>query len=272
MNVAVIGCSSVGKSALVARLVQECPPARVDAPSEECWTAQFVSSRLPAPVEQDLCVCVISQRVLCGFFSHHCEAVMVVFDVTSQKSFEEAQRLVNSELSRRPVMLVGNKIDMQERVVPVESGRFFSSSRELPYVETSSLHGTNVQLAFAVLVKSARQRAQAAAAPKPEVGFTIIPVSSSPESTSSPPYSNNPTMWVRDEDVKLCSQCKSKVCLALILCLLISFSVLCRFAETSLQKVWTDLLSALFCSQRLSWTAVVRYMLFASLNTKRFIN
>jgi GTPase SAR1 family protein len=76
-------------------------------------------------LETDVCVCDISQRPLTSYFSRLSEAVLVLYDVTNLRSFEEAQKLVFSEQQRQTiVMLIANKSDcVAERVVATESGR-----------------------------------------------------------------------------------------------------------------------------------------------------
>jgi hypothetical protein len=129
----------------------------------------------------------------------------------------QAQRLALMEQPRRAVVLVANKSDVEERAVAPESGRFFCSSRELPFVETSARTGANVQLAFALLAKSIRQRRNA---PKTSLdavaGFTVIP--SSPvaaaveaEKAEKPRGESPSSSWARDEDVKFCTKCNAKV-------------------------------------------------------------
>ncbi len=243
MNFAVIGSGSVGKSSLVARLVAECPPISSLSSSSSsppfCWAASFFCARVGSSDQlekEDVCVCDVSQRMLVSFFAHQCEGLLVVYDVTSQRSFEEAQRLVLLESSRRALVLVANKADVAavDRVVAAESGRFFCSSREVPFVETSALSGANVQLAFALLAKSVKQRAALVQpVPQPDLaaGFTMIGGGGGRAATAAPvipppaaagavvavaavsPVSpaGLPSFWARDEDVKYCKSCNSKV-------------------------------------------------------------
>jgi GTPase SAR1 family protein len=92
MNVAVVGCAGVGRSSLVARLLAECPPSADCPPTnsgdKNSWTAVFHAAHMPAH-ETHLVVCDVQQRMLFGFFAHASEGVLVVYDVTSLRSFEE---------------------------------------------------------------------------------------------------------------------------------------------------------------------------------------
>ena len=78
---------------------------------------------------------------------------MLVYDVTRRETFdqltrwlEEARQNANANMV---VMLVGNKIDLeQRRVVSTEEGQKFAQDHGLLFIETSAKTGHNVEEAF----------------------------------------------------------------------------------------------------------------------------
>jgi GTPase SAR1 family protein len=50
-----------------------------------------------------------------------------------------------------PQVLVGNKVDAQNRAVTTEEAREFAESRSLPFFEASAMTGANVNEAFQAL-------------------------------------------------------------------------------------------------------------------------
>jgi len=89
---------------------------------------------------------------------------LLIFDITRRSTFENipawANEFIKNAPGVQPLVLVGNKIDLREKVreyVRKEEGekmaKILSESlgTEIPYVETSALTGTNVRDAFHLL-------------------------------------------------------------------------------------------------------------------------
>ena len=64
----------------------------------------------------------------------------------------EAKRHI--EPHKAVFILVGCKVDLEGRQVPEEEARAFAQVNNLPYVETSSKTGLNVEDAFAILTQN----------------------------------------------------------------------------------------------------------------------
>ncbi len=80
---------------------------------------------------------------------------LVVYDVTDPKSFEHIPKWINElyeNLGEIPVLLVGNKIDL-ERKVSQEIAENFSKEKGYLYIETSAKTGENVEKAFKELAR-----------------------------------------------------------------------------------------------------------------------
>ena len=83
--------------------------------------------------------------------------VVLVFDVNEEKSFkglsswltEIKNNCNNSDIS---IVLIGNKIDLNERKITKEEGNQFALKNCIKYIETSSKEGINIDAPFESLV------------------------------------------------------------------------------------------------------------------------
>ena len=84
---------------------------------------------------------------------------LLLFDVTNRESFSHIPTWMNEakrhiEPHKAVFILVGCKVDLEGRQVPEEEARAFAQVNNLPYVETSSKTGLNVEDAFAILTQN----------------------------------------------------------------------------------------------------------------------
>ena len=97
-------------------------------------------------------------RALTPSFLRNAEGVVIVFDVTSQDSFDNVKGWINSIKSNIgenviPIIIVGNKIDMENmREISKEDGNKTASENGFKYFETSAKTGKGVDEAFKELV------------------------------------------------------------------------------------------------------------------------
>ena len=97
-------------------------------------------------------------RALTPSFLRNAEGVVIVFDVTSQESFDNVKGWINSVKSNIgenviPIIIVGNKIDMENlREISKEDGNKIASENGFKYFETSAKTGKGVDEAFKELV------------------------------------------------------------------------------------------------------------------------
>ncbi len=98
-----------------------------------------------------------------AYFGAH--AGIVVFDVSNVQSFKNLKYWLEEFVTFcgvRPILLVGNKIDLREKVITLSPkvGEKFASMLsesfgiEVPYLETSAKLGINVNKAFKTLAQS----------------------------------------------------------------------------------------------------------------------
>lgn len=97
----------------------------------------------------------------------HC--FMLVYDITCRVSFEKiveyrnqllASKGLSSDTStgmRVPMVLVGNNLDCEDgRQVSIEEGGDLAKLLHCPHIETSSITGTRIEIAFRQIVHAVR--------------------------------------------------------------------------------------------------------------------
>lgn len=86
-----------------------------------------------------------------SFFRSSVGAI-IVYDVTSKKSFKNVNRWIQEVREIAPkdtqIMLLGNKSDSDKRVVTIEEGKKLAYQENIPFYEVSAKTGKNVKEAF----------------------------------------------------------------------------------------------------------------------------
>ena len=86
------------------------------------------------------------------------QAILLVFDVTSQESFDMIENYWMEEVREYAPgnvikMLIGNKCDLaSERVVSYNTAKGYADSNDMLYMETSAKINSNVEQAFVTMV------------------------------------------------------------------------------------------------------------------------
>ena len=93
-------------------------------------------------------------------FFRNAEGVMLVYDVTNLETFENLkfwlQSIKNnmtSDICEIPLIVIGNKIDIDEREVKTEEASNFCKEQGYSYFETSAKTGENIDKTIKFLVK-----------------------------------------------------------------------------------------------------------------------
>jgi len=83
------------------------------------------------------------------------QGIILVFDVTEINTFNNVEKWLNTlkDLGEFPITLVGNKIDLKNRVVSYEEGKQLADSHKLCYFETSARDNINVAQPFEYIAK-----------------------------------------------------------------------------------------------------------------------
>ena len=156
-----LGDSSVGKSCLVAQFVR----GEFHDFQEPTIGAAFLTATLAlddtasSTVRLEIWDTAGQERYrsLAPMYYRGAAAAIVVFDLTSQESFNGAKSWVK-ELQRRGdanvvIALAGNKLDVEGRVVEKEEAAAFAEENGIIYMETSAKTAQNVRELFLAVAR-----------------------------------------------------------------------------------------------------------------------
>lgn len=96
-------------------------------------------------------------RTITKQYYKNAEGIILIYDVTESKTFDQIEDWVinimdNKQIDAK-VILVGNKIDCEERVILKDQGVKLAKRFDLPYFETSASTGENVNKIFECLAE-----------------------------------------------------------------------------------------------------------------------
>lgn len=158
-NVAVIGDSAVGKSAIIARLLNEEFPKEHNPTAAEVYmkTIHDQNGKRLASLQLFDTAGSFQFPAMFRLTVKKCEAFVVVYSVSSQKSLTVAKRQLQEISTMKgkhfPCVLVGNKNDVQNRDVTYECGVQAAVQHGCSYIEISASENVNVNDAFCTLIK-----------------------------------------------------------------------------------------------------------------------
>jgi small GTP-binding protein len=106
------------------------------------------------------------------------DGILVVFDLSSRTTFNGVMNWLEeielSNASGMPIVILGNKCDLEEKEVSKEEAIEFAQSKGFPYYETSALEGINVNEAFMdVVLKIIENKNKNAKNDKPTFGISV---------------------------------------------------------------------------------------------------
>jgi Ras-related protein Rab-8A len=154
----IIGDQAVGKSSLTARYTEEVFYPNI------IGTAGMNLDRKILKINEDTLRIMIYDTAGHDRFrqivtSHYkgANGVVLVYDVTDQKTFSsvtEWMAHINNNADKNvKILLVGNKVDLENREVTFEQGKELAMKFGVDFMETSAYSGYNVNEAFEILVK-----------------------------------------------------------------------------------------------------------------------
>ena len=87
------------------------------------------------------------------------QGVVIMYDITNRASFENINKwlyLLSQNVSDKAKILVGSKLDLSEekRIVTEEEGQNLADKNNMPFYETSSKTGENVEKIFFTLAQN----------------------------------------------------------------------------------------------------------------------
>lgn len=158
----VVGAGGVGKSALTIQLIQNHFVDEYDPTIEDSYRKQVV-------IDGETCLLDIldtagqeEYSAMRDQYMRTGEGFLLVFAVNNSKSFEDIS-MYREQIKRVkdaddvPMVLVGNKCDLQTRTVRMSEAREVAKQYGIPFVETSAKTRMGVDEAFYTLVREIRK-------------------------------------------------------------------------------------------------------------------
>lgn len=150
----VIGSSGVGKTAILKRLVDDV----FTGESQSTIGVEFLTTTIEVDatsVKLQIWDTAGQERFrsIAKAYFRSAIGVILVFDLTDRKSFEDLNQWLNDVHAlcdpNAVVTLIGNKTDLQSaRTVSESEAESFAQLHHLTYLETSALGGDNIREAF----------------------------------------------------------------------------------------------------------------------------
>ena len=98
-------------------------------------------------------------RNITNLYYKGADGIILVFDVTDQKSFEKikewmSQITANTQADQIGLVLLGNKCDIEPRTISKNDGEELGKELGIEYYETSAMKGDGIAQAFEFLAKN----------------------------------------------------------------------------------------------------------------------
>lgn len=153
-KVVVLGHYSVGKSSLVLKFVKD----EFNPNEESTIGASFLTKTIfqnRCAIKYEIWDTAGQERYysLIPMYYRGAQVALIVYDITSSESFENAKRWVEELKYDKPQeflkVLVANKTDLMDKsVISHETGRQFAEKEEIMFYETSAKTGENILKLF----------------------------------------------------------------------------------------------------------------------------
>ena len=155
-NVIVLGEQSVGKTSIISRLKGK---EFEDTTLSTAGIDYYIDDKIIEGVKYKFKIFDTAgqerYKSIAGSTIKLADGFIIVFAIDNKKSFEQVQYWINRveeevDLSKKPLILVGNKMDL-ERVVPKDDVDNFTKPKFIKYLETSAKTGSNIREIFDTL-------------------------------------------------------------------------------------------------------------------------
>jgi small GTP-binding protein len=163
--VVLLGSGAVGKSCIAIQYIQGHFVDRYDATIEDVYRKPVEVDNTPAVLTivdtagQDAFGAVRDQYLKRG------QGFLLIYSIADSESFQNLKRIyaqllrTKGDHSQMSCIVVGNKLDLAaQRAVSYDEGKMFASHAKCPFMEISAKNRGQVEEAFAVLVRSIRDK------------------------------------------------------------------------------------------------------------------
>jgi len=163
----ILGGGGVGKSALVIRLVTDNFMDEYDPTIEDSYRKQVNIDEEPAILDILDTAGQEEYSSMQDQWMREGKGYVLVYSIDNRQSFDEISAfkekiLRAKEMDKVPMVLVGNKCDLQERAVTLEEGQELAKSMDCPFMETSAKSKINNEECFFEAVREINRMDEAA--------------------------------------------------------------------------------------------------------------
>eukprot|EP00009_Paramoeba_aestuarina_P003523 CAMPEP_0201506296 /NCGR_PEP_ID=MMETSP0161_2-20130828/215_1 /ASSEMBLY_ACC=CAM_ASM_000251 /TAXON_ID=180227 /ORGANISM="Neoparamoeba aestuarina, Strain SoJaBio B1-5/56/2" /LENGTH=191 /DNA_ID=CAMNT_0047900343 /DNA_START=68 /DNA_END=643 /DNA_ORIENTATION=+ len=161
-KVCVLGDGGVGKTALTIQLCSNHFVEEYDPTIEDSYRKQVVIDNKPCLLEILDTAGQEEFTALRDQWIRDCEGFVIIYSITSRSSFEQLPTFQEQvfrvkDTEQLPIMLVGNKCDLEDkREVSTSEGAEFAKRHGAQFKEASAKTRMNVEDSFYDLVRSIR--------------------------------------------------------------------------------------------------------------------
>eukprot|EP01120_Amphizonella_sp_Union-15-10_P014744 TRINITY_DN726_c0_g2_i1.p1 TRINITY_DN726_c0_g2~~TRINITY_DN726_c0_g2_i1.p1 ORF type:complete len:186 (+),score=42.47 TRINITY_DN726_c0_g2_i1:33-590(+) len=157
-NIVVLGGAEVGKTAIILQLIQKHFPEEYDPTIEDNYKKTVTVDNKTYVME---ILDTAGKKEFAGMNDSSItngNGFVLVYDITNRASFEEIKAF-KSQIERFkadsvvPIVMVGNKVDLEKRQVKVEEAEELAHSWCCPFFELSAKTRINVEEAFFMLIR-----------------------------------------------------------------------------------------------------------------------
>ena len=90
------------------------------------------------------------------------DGILLIYDVSEKRSFDEINGWIESIKEAKgdnfPIILIGNKCDLEKRVITKEEGEKLAKEQGFSFIETSCKEGINIKESVKILVDDIMKR------------------------------------------------------------------------------------------------------------------
>lgn len=160
IKICLLGCGSVGKSALAVQYVENRFVESYDPTVEDCYEKQIEVNGYQAQLKIIDTAGTEQFTSMVELYIQNCQGFILVYDVTKKTSFEGLEAIksmiwkVKAVKKRSPPMVIaGNKVDETDREVLFAQGANLAKSWGAGFIETSAKAKIKVSDCFEEIVE-----------------------------------------------------------------------------------------------------------------------